>query len=227
MAGNFRERGRPLAAPVATRIGVPGGSGRDRTSAQKMRGSRRPLVHFAESPQAHGHRFDMSPNVIRLSPRLDPTDAPGLAPTRLITLEKGGLSADNLRHVLHNVEGHFLVGYGDASKTVHGAEPIAVLPGATEEARTMLNAQPATAERIDSVLRLVEGFESAYALELLATVHWVAENEDPRAAEDSDVAARLVSEWSRRKKRMFRPDHVVAAWQRLRDEGWMSTAALV
>lgn len=141
--------------------------------------------------------------------------------------DRYGPYADNLRHVLHNVEGHFLVGYGDASKTVHAAEPIAVLAGATEEARAMLNAQPATAERIDKVLRLVEGFESAYALELLATVHWVADKEDPRAAEDAEAVARLVGEWSRRKKRMFRPEHVVTAWRRLREEGWLSTPALV
>lgn len=141
--------------------------------------------------------------------------------------DRYGPYADNLRHVLHNVEGHFLVGYGDASKTVHAAEPIAVLPGAPEEARATLETHPATIERIDKVLRLVEGFESAYALELLATVHWVADNEDPRAADDVDTAARLVGEWSRRKERMFRPDHVAAAWQRLHDEGWLSTPALV
>lgn len=141
--------------------------------------------------------------------------------------DRYGPYADNLRHVLQNVEGHFLVGYGDASKTVHAAEPIRVLAGAAEEARVMLAAQPATADRIERVLRLVEGFESAYALELLATVHWVAGNEDPAAAEDADVAARLVGEWSHRKKRMFRPDHVVAAWKRLRDEDWLSAPVFV
>lgn len=141
--------------------------------------------------------------------------------------DRYGPYADNLRHVLHNVEGHFLIGYGDASKTVHAAEPIAVLPGAEVEARVLLDAHPETAERIDKVLRLVEGFESAYALELLATVHWIAENEDPRAAEDAHEAARLVREWSHRKKRMFRPDHVATAWQRLHDEGWLPAPAFV
>lgn len=132
-----------------------------------------------------------------------------------------GPYADNLRHVLHNVEGHFLIGYGDASQTVHAAEPISVLDGAAEEARTMLASHPDTADRIERVLRLIEGFESAYALELLATVHWVASNEDAAAAGDAAAAVRLVGSWSHRKRRMFGPDHVTAAWQRLRDEGWL------
>ncbi len=86
---------------------------------------------------------------------------------------------------------------------------------------------PATEQRIGLVLHLAEGFESAYAMELLATVHWVATNEDPAAAEDATAAVRLVGEWSNRKKRMFGPDHVTTAWQRLRDEGWLASPALV
>lgn len=137
--------------------------------------------------------------------------------------DRYGPYADNLRHVLKSVEGHYLVGYGDASRTVHAAEPIQVLPGAADDANALLADRPATVERIARVLRLIEGFESTYALELLATVHWVATNEDPAAAGDPDVAAQLVGQWSSRKKRMFRPEHVATAWQRLHDEGWLAT----
>ena len=49
-----------------------------------------------------------------------------------------GPYADNLRHVLNIVEGHFLSGYGDGSATVAEAEPLAVLPGAAEEAESVL-----------------------------------------------------------------------------------------
>lgn len=131
-----------------------------------------------------------------------------------------GPYADNLRHVLRAVEGHFLVGYGDASATVHAAEAIRVLPGASEEAATVLEAHPDTVDRIGAVLALVDGFESAYALELLATVHWIT-GEDADSAADPDVAAKVVGAWSARKQRMFGHAHVVAAWQRLHDEGWL------
>jgi O-acetyl-ADP-ribose deacetylase (regulator of RNase III) len=132
-----------------------------------------------------------------------------------------GPYADNLRHVLHTVEGHFLVGYGDASDTVHAAEPIRVLPGAMDEATAVLAQEPELNERIEQVLRLVEGFESPYALELLSTVHWVATREDAHAAADPAVAARLVAEWSGRKERMFGAGHVAAAWEQLHDGGWL------
>jgi len=141
--------------------------------------------------------------------------------------DRYGPYADNLRHVLASVEGHFLVGYGDASKTVHAAEPISVLPGAVDEARAVLADAPDTSDRIGRVLELIDGFESAYALELLTTVHWVVTRDDLAASEDVDVTVRLVGEWSSRKKRMFGPDHVTAAWQRLHDRGWLHTPALV
>lgn len=134
-----------------------------------------------------------------------------------------GPYADNLRHVLHTVEGHFLVGYGDASDKVHAAEPIRVLPGAMHEAAAVLAAEPKLKERIEQVLRLIEGFESPYALELLSTVHWVATREDPEAAADPGAAAKIVAEWSGRKRRMFGANHVIAAWDRLNDEGWLHT----
>lgn len=141
--------------------------------------------------------------------------------------DRYGPYADNLRHVLKAVEGHFLLGYGDASKTVHAAEPIIVLPGAVDEARSVLATTPATLGRIARVLQLIEGFESAYALELLTTVHWVATNEDEAAAVDADVAIRLVGDWSHRKKRMFGAAHVTAAWRRLYDQGWLPAPAFV
>jgi hypothetical protein len=68
---------------------------------------------------------------------------------------------------------------------------------------------------------LVEGFESAYGMELLATVHWVVAH-DRRAASDAASAARLVQEWSRRKERMFTPEHIATAWNVLRSQGWIS-----
>lgn len=135
--------------------------------------------------------------------------------------DRYGPYADNLRHVLHTVEGHFLIGYGDASDKVHSAEPIRVLPGAVEEAQQALRDEPELVDRIDRVLRLVDGFESSYALELLATVHWVTTREDLDTATDPALAVKLVAEWNGRKQRMFGADHVVTAWKHLEDQVWL------
>jgi O-acetyl-ADP-ribose deacetylase (regulator of RNase III) len=146
-------------------------------------------------------------------------------PLRLqFTKHRYGPYADNLRHVLRVVEGHYVSGYGDGSSPVQEAEPLTVLPGAFEEALPVLAAHPETAHRIERVLNLAEGFESAYGLELLASVHWVV-NEDPAAAGDLDVVVARVQQWNARKGRMFSREHIATAWRALHDRGWLRTLA--
>ena len=134
-----------------------------------------------------------------------------------------GPYADNLRHVLKSLEGHQLEGFGDGSKKVHEAEPITVLPDGAREASEALSGNRQIAERIQRLLELVEGYESAYGLELLASVHWMAAREGT-VGELSGVTKRVQS-WSQRKQRMFTAQHIESAWQRLNDHGWLATAA--
>lgn len=130
-----------------------------------------------------------------------------------------GPYADNLRHVLNVVEGHFISGFGDGSASVANAEPLSVLPEAANEAARALANDRDTQERIRRVLVLADGFESAYGLELLATVHWVATQE---AIESDDEIVAKVWEWSPRKARMFTEDHVRVALEALRGQGWLT-----
>jgi O-acetyl-ADP-ribose deacetylase (regulator of RNase III) len=89
-----------------------------------------------------------------------------------------GPYADNLNHVLQALEGHYLRGYGDRTQQVMKLSPITLLPGAKDEGRRWLDDHPDnTANRIEAVMQLVTGFASAYGLELLATVHWIAARE--------------------------------------------------
>ncbi len=130
-----------------------------------------------------------------------------------------GPYADNLRHVLNLVEGHFISGFGDGSAPVADAEPLAVLPGAADEAENLLAGDHETKDRIQRVISLAEGFESAYGLELLATVHWVASHET--VASDDELVQK-VWDWSPRKARMFTEDHVRIALETLRGQGWLA-----
>src|SRR5262249_42562823 len=134
-----------------------------------------------------------------------------------------GPYADNLRKALSSIEGHFITGFGDGSTPVREAEPLELLPGASDEADRVLVAFPDTVGRIERVIRLSEGFESAYGMELLASVHWVATQENSNAAADPAVAAQLVGAWNARKQRMMGPEHVAKAWSHLRDERWLTT----
>jgi hypothetical protein len=85
-------------------------------------------------------------------------------------------------------------------------------------AQPVLQHHPETKERIDRVLGLIEGFESAYSLELLATVHWVL---DHGAARDLDGVIAAVQAWSPRKGRMFTPEHIRIAVEALESRGWV------
>lgn len=139
------------------------------------------------------------------------------------TAHRYGPYADNLRHVLKAIEGHYLSGYGDGSASVHSAEPIWVLPGAALEAADTL-AGEVIVTRVESVLELIEGFESAYGLELLASVHWVATRDDKK---DLEAVTRQLQAWSRRKQGMFTTEHIEVAWDRLHDQGWLRPAVAV
>jgi len=135
-----------------------------------------------------------------------------------------GPYADNLRAVLRDVEGHYLEGFGDGSQRVEVSEPFRLLPGAREAASQTLHNRRATLDRIDRVMDLICGFESATSLELLATVHWVALHPKARGRSEDDIASE-VRRWSNRKARLFTGGQVHKALDVMRDKGWLDSAS--
>ena len=125
-----------------------------------------------------------------------------------------GPYAENLRHVLSAIEGHFVSGYADGGDAPN--KQLDILPGAVEEAAATLRRSPKTQERLARVADLVNGFESAFGLELLSSVHWVLEHEDPASLEE--VVART-HEWNERKGR-FSSRQIGLAADVLTDKGW-------
>lgn len=130
-----------------------------------------------------------------------------------------GPYADNLRFVLNALEGSYLSGFGDGSSKVLDAEPLLPLPGAIDAAGAFLEEDVESRERIARVLRLADGFDSMYGMELLATVHWVAAHE---SATDVKSAVTRVQSWSPRKRELFSERHIAIAWEHLAEEGWIA-----
>ena len=130
-----------------------------------------------------------------------------------------GPYAPNLNKVLERIEGHFIRGYGDSQKP--DAE-IELLPGAVHEADAFLRDKPASISRLDRVAELIAGFETPYGVELLSSVHWTAEHTNPPASNVESAVARI-NAWNERKRRMFKPDHIDIAWQRLKEQDWLGT----
>lgn len=126
-----------------------------------------------------------------------------------------GPYAENLRHVLREIEGHLVVGYATG-----GDKPdkqIEVVPGAVRDAEAFLQDKQDTLRRFDRVGELVRGFETPFGLELLSTVHWVAKHED---AKNPEEAAAKVFSWNDRKKR-FSSRQIGIAFDTLKSQGWL------
>jgi len=130
-----------------------------------------------------------------------------------------GPYAENLRHVLREVEGHLVSGYADGGDAPD--KPLSLVPGAVEETERFLNAHADTHARLDRTAALVEGFETPYGLELLSTAHWVATQEG--AVSVPEIAA-AVHRWNTR-KRQFTVDQIRLATERLCEQGWLVGAA--
>lgn len=126
-----------------------------------------------------------------------------------------GPYAENLRHQLNAIEGHFISGYLDGGD--RPGKPLDLIPGAVEDARATLDSAKDTRQRIERVRDLVEGFETGYGLELLATVHWVATEEQ---LVDFDHLKQRVWAWNARKSR-FTERHLRIAAERLTKGGWI------
>ena len=130
-----------------------------------------------------------------------------------------GPYAENLRHVLHAIEGHFISGYADGGDAPD--KPLEIVPGAVENARAVLSRSPKTRERFDKVVDLVDGFESSFGLELLATVHWVLQHNTPNSREE---LIQQVYAWNDR-KRQFWPQQIELAADVLVQKGWSDNLA--
>lgn len=129
-----------------------------------------------------------------------------------------GPYSDTLRHVLNRMEGHFIRGVGDGVVESE-IEPYA---DALTEANEFLTAEGDRVldEHVRRVATLIDGFQSPYGMELLATVHWVATHYDTSGPED---AIKAIAGWSPRKERLMQPAHIAAAWERLADDGWLES----
>jgi O-acetyl-ADP-ribose deacetylase (regulator of RNase III) len=131
-----------------------------------------------------------------------------------------GPYAENLRHVLREIDGYFLSGYADGGDAP--GKEISLVPGAEKDADDFLQDHAETRTRFDRVSDLVSGFETPFGLELLSTVHWVCEHTAPQSA---DGVTSAVYAWADR-KRQFTPRQIGLALKVLKEKGWLSSPSI-
>lgn len=125
-----------------------------------------------------------------------------------------GPYAENLRHVLHAIEGYLISGYADGGDQPN--KELKLTHNAYTEASLFLQQHPQTKQHLDKVSDLVTGFESQFGMELLATVHWIATKENVKTIEDIITH---VHQWNERKKQ-FTPRQIKLAYNVLKEKNW-------
>ena len=129
-----------------------------------------------------------------------------------------GPYAKNLNKVLERIEGHFTRGYGNSQKP---DVEISLMPGAVSAADEFLEKLEESRNRLARVGELVQGFETPYGMELIASVHWVACKTETTAT-NGEEAIQAVYAWNSRKASMFKPHHILVAWNRMQELDWIA-----
>ncbi len=127
-----------------------------------------------------------------------------------------GPYAKSLSHVLHAIEGHFVSGYADGGDTPD--KELGLVPGAVKDAEMFLKDYPETIEKFDRITNLIDGFETPFGLELLATVHWIVVKEQVTSI---DEVIQAVYNWNNRKKQ-FSERQIRLAYETLQNKGWLT-----
>jgi O-acetyl-ADP-ribose deacetylase (regulator of RNase III) len=139
-------------------------------------------------------------------------------PELKLSFERGnyGPYSDQVRHLVQEMEAVYLTGFGDGTAPAQDLDPITPTEsGKAEAAAYLVDTEPGqevAARIVQPVLRTIAGFEGPYAIELLASTHWVAANE---GCHTPMAAWSAIQEWSPRKRRLFTEDHVRTAWEAL------------
>jgi O-acetyl-ADP-ribose deacetylase (regulator of RNase III) len=199
----------PEGAPVASEISV-------NSSKPNMTRARALIIQVIDRYCMDGYRLTKI-EVQKLAYFLWAAGIPDFQKLRY-GKDQFGPYADNLNHALEHIDGHYIRGFGDRAQT----SEIYVLSEGRSASVEFLKDDPEATQYLEQVSNLIDGFETPYGMEMLATVHWVATQEDPAARINSESAIAQVHAWSDRKRKLFKPEHLRISWQRLYDQGWLT-----
>lgn len=125
-----------------------------------------------------------------------------------------GPYSDAVRHEVQEMEGTHLIGFGDGTSNVQELAPIAPTRNGIDASDAFIQESGKDVRRhiVEPTLRLIEGFEAPYELELLSSTHWAGTR---GGATTADEATAFVRSWTDRKARTFTDYHVECAWKHL------------
>ena len=128
-----------------------------------------------------------------------------------------GPYADNLHHVLNDIDGHYIKGYGDGVSR----SQITLVDESISKADAFLEKHNEVESYLERVGSLIEGYETPLSLEVLSTVHWAAKYILQDNVELDGVKTAIFN-WSDRKKR-FKEKYIEKAYNQLTTLGWIAS----
>ncbi|WP_437921524.1 type II toxin-antitoxin system antitoxin DNA ADP-ribosyl glycohydrolase DarG [Sphingobacterium sp. LRF_L2] len=125
-----------------------------------------------------------------------------------------GPYAVQLNHVLYSINGIYLKGL--EQNEAKAFEPLFLNYEKYQEVEVYVHSQleQQQRDRLKSVLALIKGFESTYALELLASVDFSSKQEGVKTVED---IKNHIKKWNQRKSNLFKAEHIELAYTHLKD----------
>ena len=125
-----------------------------------------------------------------------------------------GPYSPKLIHVLYDMEGYYLRGM--KYKQVKKYDPIFLLNEKKEEIKRALASKASNEqmERLNNVIKIIEGFESPFGMELLSSVDYVMKYEC-KSFEDTKEVVSKIGDWNERKKKQFNEQSILIAHNQL------------
>lgn len=119
-----------------------------------------------------------------------------------------------VEHLLHNVNGKYLKGLEQMNAKAF--EPLELQYDKAKELSEYIKKEltPEHKQRIKNLMELIDGFQSALSLELLATVDFVKKQKSDIKHEDIKLA---IHNWSERKHKLFQEKYISIAIKHLQD----------
>lgn len=119
-----------------------------------------------------------------------------------------------VNHVLYSINGVYLKGL--EQNKAKAFEPLLLNYEKYQEVEAYVHTQlkPQQLDRLKSVLTLIQGFESTYALELLASVDFASKQEGVNSTEE---IKNHIKKWNQRKANLFKDEHIELAYTHLKE----------
>lgn len=123
-----------------------------------------------------------------------------------------GPYSEGLTHYVESFEGHYIEGFGDRSRPSR----MILLSGIIEAVDAVLEEDGSEEDKvlIQTIKDLIDGFETPYGMELLASLHWIATQE---GADSAELAKEKLANWSSQKADKYPNHHIDVAWNHLQN----------